>query len=236
MDKVLKIVAISDTHSQHQKIKIPKCDILLHSGDESFRGTKEELKTFASWLNEQEAGYILWTPGNHSVDFEKNWPESKNWLLDYCPSLHILNHESIVIEGIKFFGSPWSPIYGTDWAYNGARILAEQALYRKPLLKDLWKQIPDDTQILFVHSPPYEILDEVKTVCGDSYDPPRNIGCVDLRERILDLKELDIFICGHNHWCGGQQVHIDGVSYYNAAICDWINYPSNPVTVIDYLP
>lgn len=29
----LKIVHISDTHGKHEQVKVPPCDILIHTGD-----------------------------------------------------------------------------------------------------------------------------------------------------------------------------------------------------------
>jgi len=96
--------------------------------------------------------------------------------------------------------------------------------------------IPEDTDILVTHGPPYEILDEVFAVDGSSYRDhgmmPRYVGCVDLAARIKEVKP-DLHIFGHIHSGHGQK-HVNGVSHYNASICDEMYAPSNPITIIEY--
>lgn len=229
--KSIKIVGISDTHNRHSLITIPECDVLIHAGDESNRGTKEELTDFAVWLNEQPAIVKVFTPGNHSLGIEDNPAASRELLLKYCPDLKILIHESIVIDGIRIFASPYSP-YFNDWAYNAGRTITEAAYYRKPFIGDLWQNIPDDTQILITHGPSYDILDELVHLDGS----PKGlfVGCVELSRRIKELKDLDLHLFGHIHSNYGQK-HIDGVSYYNLSNCDERYYPSNPPTIIEYV-
>ena len=47
---MVKIVCISDTHNQHKQVEIPECDILIHAGDFTGRGTEHEIQDFAQWL------------------------------------------------------------------------------------------------------------------------------------------------------------------------------------------
>lgn len=228
----MKLVAISDTHGMHEKLTIPECDILIHAGDESpSRGSEAEIRQFARWFNRQSANHKIWVPGNHSVGFQAQYPSSLKWFKDECPGGHALVHESLQLEGLNFFGSPWTPVYGDDWAYNAGRTITEAAFYRKPFIGDLWAQVPRDINVLITHGPAYDILDEVFQVSGDSYNPPRSVGCVELRKLIEEIRP-DIHICGHVHSGHGQK-HIDGISFYNVAICDEMHYISNPVTEIE---
>ena len=67
----MKLVAISDTHNNHRKVEVPKCDILIHAGDWTSMGRKHEVEAFAKWLDLQEqAEHIVVVPGNHELDFE----------------------------------------------------------------------------------------------------------------------------------------------------------------------
>ena len=54
-----------------------------------------------------------------------------------------------------------------------------------------------------------------------------------IQHRIKELKDLDLHIFGHIHCHGGSQVHRDGVSYYNASICDEMYMPTNPVRIVE---
>mgnify|MGYP001244495831 CR=1 FL=1 len=65
-----KICLISDTHTKHDSITIPECDLLIHAGDATYRGEADELYDFAKWLNKQPADFI--------VDMMKCRGEDKN--------------------------------------------------------------------------------------------------------------------------------------------------------------
>lgn len=226
----MRIVAISDTHGLHSHVKIPECDLLIHCGDWSSQGAEIPTRKFAQWLAEQPARHIVLVPGNHEVKFEKELPFSRSWITDESSKINLLVEQSIEIDGIKIYGSPWTP-YFYDWAFNGARNINEQLAYSKqaeliPLMNDLWKKMPDDTDILVTHGPPYEILD--KTLDG------RFVGCVDLYNRIFEVKP-DLVFFGHIHLNGGQEQHVNGVSFYNAAICDERYYPTNRITQVTYV-
>ena len=93
-------------------------------------------------------------------------------------------------------------------------------------------QNPNDTKILITHGPPYGILDQ--SSFADGTLRKEHLGCEDLMNRIKELKELDLHFFGHIHTPGGEQKHVDGVSFYNASICDEQYYPGNPITIVDY--
>lgn len=228
--QTLKICAISDVHCRWKNLNIPEVDILISSGDYSFKGEKHVVKEFHEWLNKQDAGYIISVQGNHELWVEKNFQEAKEIAEKACPGVHFLQHSPIEIEGIKIFGSAWTPWF-YSWAWN-ARRTPEQALaFGGPFIGDLWKDIPDDTNILVTHGPPYGILDEL--VYPDGTPKGELVGCEELSKRISQLNQLDLHIFGHIH-CGAGQKHLNGVSYYNASVCDEQYYPSNPITIIDY--
>jgi Icc-related predicted phosphoesterase len=224
MSKTFKIVCISDTHGKHRQINIPECDILIHAGDESLYGDRDEIEDFGEWLNEQNAGHIIWTPGNHSVEFEKRLPYSRNWLLGVCPAANILINETIEIEGIKIFGSPYTPFF-MDWGFQAARTEEEQIFRRIPHIQEFWDLIQPGTDIIVTHGQPYRVLDQLPS--GEF------IGDYNLMATIIDIKP-DLVIGGHIHSAHGQE-HIDGTSFYNVSICDERYLPINPITCIDYI-
>jgi Icc-related predicted phosphoesterase len=219
----MKFVFLSDTHMLHNKTVIPECDFLIHSGDATFQGKFAEMKDFGNWFNKQPAKHKIFVPGNHELVFEKHLPESMNWLKDECSDLHILINDSITIEGIKFHGLSWTP-YFCDWAFNGARSFSEAALYRKPLMRDMVSNIPNDVEILISHGPPYDILDQLLN--GAS------VGCQDLWSKILDLTKLKIHVFGHIHCAYGEKF-INNVKFINASICDEYYSATNKPIIID---
>lgn len=224
----MKVCAISDTHNRHSKIVIPECDLLIHCGDATFQGTPSELKNFAEWLNEQEAGHIVIIPGNHERGWENNYEAGCDIIREACPAVHILNDNEVHIEGLTIWGSPVTPFFHS-WAWNRARSERLEP-WHGPYIKKHWDLIPENIDILVTHGPPYGILDEVKYVDQFSYDPPKFVGCEDLLTRVKEVKPRFHFF-GHIHGGYGEH-HADGTSFYNASTCDEMYAPVNkPIEV-----
>lgn len=223
MIKKFKICAISDTHNKHDSITIPECDILIHAGDATFGGQPNELRDFAEWMNEQEAGRIVYVPGNHELWLQQNLEIGKSILLKYCPGMDILIDQTIDIEGIKIHGSPATPFFH-NWAWNYAKSDSEAALRNIEHIQKKWDLIPLNANILITHGPAYKVLDQNKEGehCGD----------YNLMSTIIDLRP-DLHVCGHIHEGHGHEHH-DGIDFYNVSICNRAYLPLNPVTIIDY--
>jgi len=200
----VKVVAISDTHNNHDKVVIPPCDILIHAGDESMRGTKEETEAFARWLDKQPAKHIVWIPGNHSVKMEAHWPRSKRWLSDISPRTNVLMNSHVTLEGLKIWGSPVTPWFH-DWAWN---------VLRGPAIKKYWDMIPDDTNIVVTHGPPHGVLDKVHP--GTPWED--SVGCEELKKAMARVKPK-LMVFGHIHEGYGCQLD-QGTIYCNASIMD----------------
>lgn len=236
----MKIVAISDTHNRHKQITIPECDVLIHAGDWTSMGHKDEVEKFAKWLDSlDQVKNIIVVPGNHELHFETHHPNSLRWITDHCPHAHILIDDFVMIDDVKIHGSPATP-YFCDWAWNRMPSEFDRRMYvgleKEKLIKSIkphWDNIPEDVNILVTHGPPYDVLD--KTTMPNGTPRPEPLGCPMLVNRIKELKDLDLHFFGHIHYQGGQQVHKDGVSYYNAAVCDEHYYPSNGITIVDYI-
>ena len=73
----MRVVAISDVHGKWNKLTIPPCNVLVSTGDYSFRGEKHMVKDFHTWLNKQPADHIISVQGNHEVWVEQNFEEAK---------------------------------------------------------------------------------------------------------------------------------------------------------------
>lgn len=215
-----KIVAISDVHGRWNKLTIPECDVLISCGDYSFRGEKHIVKDFHRWLGKQPAKKIISVQGNHELWVRDNFQEAKAIAEQECPGVFFIEEDVIEIEGIKIFASAWT-LFFHNWAYNE---------YPDEIRKR-WNRIPDDIDIIITHGQPYGILDELGSACGDPSG--QHVGDHDLARRIKEIKP-DLYFGGHLHFQGGQQVHIDGTSYYNCANCDDMYMISNPITIVEY--
>ena len=147
----MRIVAISDTHGQHNWIKLPKGDVLIHAGDFTKRGSRLEIKEFSLWLEKQKEKfkYIIIVAGNHDFYFEQNREDAKTLLPE---GIIYLEDSGIELDNVKFWGNPWSTKFH-DWAFMKEDID----------LGHSFSLIPDRTDVLITHGPPYSILDKTKS-------------------------------------------------------------------------
>ncbi len=211
----LKIVCIGDTHCQLDKVIIPDGDILVHSGDLTYRGTIEEISKELFELSKHRARFksIVFVAGNHDWLFERNPKMAEQMCKDN--GITLLQDSSIIIEGVRFYGSPYQPEF-CNWAFN---------LPRGKALKNKWDLIPEDTQVLVSHGPPKGILDVVPRPKGF------HAGCDDLYNRVLELKELKAHIFGHLHMNHGK-IKIGNTEFVNAATCtEEYNPTYEPITI-----
>jgi Icc-related predicted phosphoesterase len=197
----MRIVFISDTHNQHNYLKIPDCDVLIHAGDFTRAGKEKECVKFLNWYGSlSQAQHKLVIAGNHDWHFAR-FPQAARELVP--DSVTYLQDEEVVIDGVKFYGSPWQPAF-FDWAFNLPR--------GKPLQK-VWSRIPDDVNVLVTHTPPYGFGDWVRR------DGGLHVGCQDLSERIENLSDLRLHAYGHIHE-GYGVVSFGDQHFINAASLD----------------
>lgn len=220
---MVKIVAISDTHNQHEAVNVPECDLLIHAGDFSYVGKAIDIAELNFWFGKLKASgkvkEIVAIAGNH------------DWLCETDPGLAAsmftnciyLNEQPAEVFGLKIFGSPIQPWF-CDWAFNRKR---------GPEIARHWAKIPDDTQVLVTHGPPLGILDIVKDNPYNLSNGPDHLGCYDLLKRINDLKDLKLHVFGHIHDSNGQHRTPDGKLFINAAICSEDYLPIQPVQICE---
>lgn len=208
----MRLVCISDTHSMHRQVAVPDGDVLIHAGDCLGVGTLEELEDLDNWFSEQPHRHKILIAGNHDWCLQDE-PAEAEALLRHAIYLRDSGTE---IEGVRFWGSPWTPIF-FDWAFN---------LARGPAIAERWAQIPAATDVLITHGPPAGILDQVLTA-KDSL----SVGCDDLA-RELERLAVKFHIFGHIHEGYGQQALNDRL-YVNASTCTGQYKPMNPPIVLD---
>lgn len=204
-----KIICISDTHDHDLRdLDIPDGDILIHSGDATGSGTMNSIIAFNHQLGCLPHPIKIFTPGNHDWLFQTDQSLARTIMTN----AKVLINESTVINGLQFYGSPATPWF-FDWAFN---------YQRGSDIKRFWDAIPENTDILITHGPPYGILDEVRS---------KNVGCQDLLHRVLDIRpKLHVF--GHIHASYGEYKGIS-THFVNASICNESYYPVNKPIVIN---
>jgi Icc-related predicted phosphoesterase len=198
----MNFVCISDTHCQVDQVALPEGDVLLHSGDLTYRGDVVEIHKELVALKKKAANFkhIVIIAGNHDWLGERN-PALMKTLCE-AQGITYLHDSFVVIDGIKIYGSPYQPEF-CDWAFN---------LPRGEPLKEKWALIPDDTDVLITHGPPHQILDEVPFPRGF------RAGCEDLRARVDQLPNLQLHVFGHLHMNHGS-IKVGNTTFINASTC-----------------
>ena len=204
----MRLVCISDTHGW-DSVSIPDGDVLVHAGDLTSAGALDEIERTHAWLASMPHAHKVVIAGNHDFAFERR-PEEARALMTGVTYLEDEAHE---IDGVRFYGSPWQPRFH-DWAFN---------LDRGAPLEAVWAKIPDDTDVLVTHGPPYGILDTIHS--------GQPVGCEALRDALARVKPR-VHVFGHIHEAYGQ-VEQDGIRFVNASTCTLAYAPVQPPIVVD---
>ncbi|TYZ66514.1 hypothetical protein PybrP1_006513, partial [[Pythium] brassicae (nom. inval.)] len=202
-------------------LRIPDGDVLVHAGDFTDTGDRDEVLAFNAFLGRLPHRYKLVVAGNHESTFDRqfypfNWqhyghcqqfdPDEVRALLT---NALYLEDQAVLIEGYKFYGSPWQPEF-CNWAFN---------LPRGEELRAKWRRIPSDTDVLVTHTPPLGRGDRVGAT---------HVGCEELAREVSDRVRPQLHVFGHVHEGYGKSS--DGTTIYvNASSCtheyDAVNAP-----------
>lgn len=205
----MKIVAISDTHGDHRALTLPAGDLLVHAGDLSAAGEQEQIEDFIQWFGTRDFAHKVFVAGNHD-----SWVEEHGETMQaLCNENQVtyLNTSGVVIEGVKIWGSPFTPRF-MNWSFM---------LDRGPQIAEHWSKIPQDTDLLITHGPPFGILDEVElqataTAPGDSVSRRfERAGCPELSKRVQAVAPA-VHVFGHIHECYGELTK-SATRYINAS-------------------
>ena len=209
-----KIVATSDFHGNLPPI--PDCDLLIIAGD--ICPSKAPLEqaawldtTFRRWLDSISAKEVVAISGNHDQIFEKApelVPKGLRW--------HYLQDSSITLFDLLIYGTPWQlPFWG---AFN----LSDEELVQ------VYKKIPDNTDIIISHGPPFGLHDQVVTKKPDGKTTIFHTGSVALQERVFDIKPK-FCIFGHIHSGFGSVLENETIFANVSLVNDDLQFAHSPV-------
>src|SRR6187402_1527746 len=186
----MKITCVADLHGFYPKLD--GGDLLIIAGDLTSRDEIEQYEEFSDWLKAQEYRKKIFISGNHD-----NRMTDKSAQKYFCPikrnyeEFEYLCDSGTEFEGLKIWGSPWTKTFeGINPKCCAFTVDTEEELAAKFAL------IPEDTDILITHSPPFGILDH----CSNGH-----VGSKSLRSTINRIKPK-IHIFGHIHENGGTKV------------------------------
>ena len=198
----MRLVLISDTHEQHDEIKIPDGDVLIHAGDATWIGAPKAVKKFNEWMTSLPHKHKIVIAGNHDLSIESR----------QCTFKYYLEDSGIEIDGIKFWGSPWTPTFGS-WAF----------MEHRDKIGKYWDLIPHNIDVLITHGPPFGILDRT----------PRHqsVGCNKLFNKVVEIRPK-IHVFGHIHHSYGT-FKTATTTFINASNCNENYEALNPPIEID---
>jgi hypothetical protein len=218
--KVPRLIAISDTHGVCDEVDIPDGDILVHAGDLSISGSQSQILSELNWIARQPHIQKIVIPGNHDRYVEGN----ELWFRSECADRGIVGliDEGFSTHGLVFYGSPWTPPFGSGWAYNAPDDLR--------MIK--WNQIPFDVDVVITHGPPLGT--------GDLNYFGESCGCPILRD-ILNYRTYSshsgddkYHIGGHIHEGYGLRHHpMLPITFVNASLVNLRYEPKNSPIILD---
>ncbi len=163
----MPILHISDTHGCHRSLgELPAADVIVHSDDFTMMGSEAEAVDFFNGFCDLPHCHKSFICGNHD---ECLYGANIDGL---DGNVHYLCNSGVEIDGMKFYGVPMFP----------ADCITERQNRH-------YAAIPDDTDVLITHTPPYGILD---------FDDNIHYGAKALLQRIAAVSpRLHLF--GHIH-------------------------------------
>lgn len=183
----MKICVLSDTHGYQNKIKFNNeinIDTIIHCGDftTSINQNKEDTIEFLNWFNDLPIKNKILIAGNHEEYLYELYlnNELEDFFKNNFKNIHFLQDSSVIIDGIKFYGTPWTLKY-RHWFFMKKN---EDELFQQ------FKNIDRDTNVLISHTPAEGILD---------YGFGKILGSSSIKYQIENLKELKFHLFGHIH-------------------------------------
>ena len=199
----MRLVMISDTHGRHRRVDVPPGDILIHAGDFTQYGKRDDAVDFNAWLGELPHQHIFVVLGNHEANAP--WRKEATALLTNAtllcgeaasiaaPARSVASVEADCTDGA---GSTESiVIFGTDFFW--------------PMPKGTnphYAAIPEGVDILVCHGP----------VAGHA---DGGSGCKDLL-RHCERTRPRLVVSGHIHSAHGMSEgrgQLKGTTFVNAA-------------------
>lgn len=221
----MRIVCMSDTHGIHHPENIPDGDVLIHAGDLSLGGEIYEIQQSLAWFRRLPHTHKIFIGGNHDkalmtdrlIPFKEQMKphKSKNPLI-------YLENSSVVIEGLRFYGSPTARTFGEIRAF----MKSGHSLQRH------WEGLPS-CDVLITHGPPLGIRDESishTSMNGKVIEQVEHLGCVHLLNAVKDIKpRLHVF--GHIHSGRGVEL-VNETIFVNPSMIDGAYKPAGREPIV----
>ena len=198
---------ISDLHG-YTPTPEQEGDLVIIAGDLTACDKPKDHEKFHKWLKNLKYDHKIIIAGNHDNFLHEHYLKGTDASMPGCV---YLCDSSICIDGIKIYGSPWTMLFDGINAKTCAFTVEDDV---ELMVK--WDMIPDDTDILVTHMPPYGIFDQINPVYGRK----QSVGSLSLREHVLHRIKPKIHVFGHIHENGGRQIQTKVTQFINASHVD----------------
>ena len=133
----MKILHLSDTHGQHNRLpELPWADVIIHSGDFSFGGSKREFIDFLNWF--------CYLPYKYKIFIAR--PDT-DVLITLCPPFGILDFDNNIHYGSKELLTavekikPRYHLFGHIHANNGIEEHGSTTFINSAIVNEIYEDI-----------------------------------------------------------------------------------------------
>lgn len=226
----MKILCISDIHGHLPDVSKFDFDMVVVTGDLCPHhpsasippGHFSDMTFQGHWLNAYFGPWVkaiqkpvVVIAGNHDFILAERfiWEDPAAKMRALAPNLTYLECGQAVVNGLKLYGSPWSPFF-YDWAFN---FPSKEEDYIR-VSEAMYGIIPDDVDIVLTHGPSYGCMD----ACEEKVNGEKVIklvGCRSIKKRLDELKNVKLHVFGHIHHKYGVDMSNRWISV-NASLCN----------------
>jgi Icc-related predicted phosphoesterase len=219
------IDCVADLHGYYPELE--GGDLLVIAGDLTAGDTIDEYLEFSDWLTLQKYERKIIIAGNHDnlaqegIDVELGYVKIARVVPILSDKAVYLCDSGTEFEGLKIWGSPWTP-----W-FHGVNPRCNAFMLHEGRLEAKFELIPDDTDILVTHGPAFGILDTVKRINFDDRDDSR-AGSRSLSKYVFKhtcQQRSFLHVFGHIHESYGK-IRIGAADFVN---CSHVNECYEPV-------
>ncbi len=231
------IDCISDLHGHYPKLE--GGDLLIVAGDLTARDNEDEYTKVFDWMYSYlKYKKIIFIAGNHDnlVKQDTNFfrRSNANLINESLDKSHIKKVEYLCdsgtkFEGLKIWGSPWSLWFDGINPHCCAFTGSEEDLAKK------YDLIPEDTDILITHGPPFGILDEIyyEESSSDACHSPifsKNVGSISLLNSLYKIRPR-LCVFGHIHEGYGKK-YTDTICVNSSHVNELYQPVNKPVRIV----